>query len=368
MTSTLPALLLALVLLVLLAWAFARWRLQGPDQAAFDRPVAERFARADAPAAELQGVVASLAGVRVALDGVPLRGRNAVLRRYLDGLFADRGFAARFVPVDAGGVRGEWVLAAGADPARRLLYLHGGAFSVGSPRSHRTLTTQLAQRAGAVVLALDYRLMPEHRRRDGIDDCRRAYRWLLAHGPDGPAPAATVFVAGDSAGGNLTLALLAWARDAGLRAPDAAVALSPLTDATLGSPSMRRNVATDPMLGPLFGWMAKLPRWLLLWGSWAQTRIRPCDPLVSPLLGELSRLPPVLVQASEAEMLHDDAQRWVAKAQAAGSPARLQTWPQMVHVWQIFNPELSEARAALEQVGRFLDEVAPRRGLPAAAA
>ena len=93
------------------------------------------------------------------------------------------------------------------------------------------------------MLAIDYRLMPEHPRRAGIEDCRTAYRWMLEHGPDGAAPAQAVFVAGDSAGGNLTLSLIAWVRDQGLRAPDAAVALSPLTDATLASPSLRTNVA-----------------------------------------------------------------------------------------------------------------------------
>jgi acetyl esterase/lipase len=235
-----------------------------------------------------------------------------------------------------------------------LLYIHGGAYVMGSPRSHRRLTTKLSDLTGAAVLAIDYRLMPEHQRRAGIDDCRTAYRWLLDHGPQGPAPAAKVWVAGDSAGGNLTLSLIAWVRDAGLRAPDAAVALSPATDATLGSPSLHAHIATDPMLGPLFGRLTRIPRSLLLWGAWLQTRINPRDPLVSPVYGDLSRLPPVLVQASEAEMLRDDARRYVNRAAAAGSPVRLQTWEHMVHVWQIFHPELTEGREALEEVRKFL--------------
>jgi acetyl esterase/lipase len=168
-----------------------------------------------------------------------------------------------------------------------------------------------------------------------------------------------VFVAGDSAGGNLTLSLVAWARDAGLRAPNAAAVLSPLTDATLASPSMRDNMHSDAMLGPLFGKLARVPRWMLLWGAWLQTRINPSDPVVSPVRGDLSRLPPVLVQASQVEMLRDDSRRYVNKARAAGSPVRLQTWNHMVHVWQIFNPELTEARDALAEIGRFLAEAAP---------
>jgi ABC-type sugar transport system ATPase subunit len=162
---------------------------------------------------------------------LPMREHTAALRKYMDEIFANRSFDARFVPADAGGVRAEWVLSPGADPARRTLYIHGGAFMMGSPRSHRTLTTRFSAMTGGAVLAIDYRLMPEHPRRAGIEDCRRAYRWLLANGPDGAAPAQAMFVAGDSAGGNLTLSLIAWARDTGLRAPDAAVALSPAASA-----------------------------------------------------------------------------------------------------------------------------------------
>jgi acetyl esterase/lipase len=311
------------------------------------------------PSDEALAVVASLGAIRQMLRDTPIREHTAALRKYMDEVFANRSFDARFVPADACGVRAEWVLSPGADPARRTLYIHGGAFMMGSPRSHRTLTTRFSAMTGGAVLAIDYRLMPEHPRRTGIEDCRSAYRWLLANGPEGAAPAQAMFVAGDSAGGNLTLSLIAWARDTGLRAPDAAVALSPLTDATLASPSMRTNVHSDAMLGPLFGTLSRVPRWVMLWIGWLQTRINPSDAVVSPVRGDLSRLPPVLVQASEVEMLHDDAQRYVNKARAAGSPVRLQTWNHMVHVWQIFNPELTEAREALAEIGRFLAETAP---------
>jgi epsilon-lactone hydrolase len=298
-----------------------------------------------------------------------MRQRNVVLRKYMeDALRRPRAGSARITPVDSDGVRGEWVQAPGADPSRRTLYIHGGAFSLGSPKSHRTLTAGFAEITGGVVLAVDYRLMPEHPRRAGIEDCRSAYCWMLDNGPDGALPASAVFVAGDSAGGNLALSLINWVRDQGLRAPDAAVALSPLTDATLSSPSLRRNVRSDPMLGPLFGKMARLPQALLLWFGWMQTRIRPNDPLISPLRGDLSRLPPVLLQASEVEMMFDDSQRYVNRARAAGSPVRLQRWNHMVHAWQIFNPELPEAREALAEIGKFLEAAAPRRASAESAA
>ena len=342
-------------------WAVARFHLRGADMSAFDTDVGERCGPAEAPSAQLQPVLQSLTAMMVPIKTLPLRQRNSALRVVLDRMFEERELDARFVPVDAGGVRAQWVLAPGADPDRRLLYIHGGAFTLGSPKSHRTVTSQMSAVSGGAVLAIDYRLMPEHPRQAGIDDCRTAYRWLLDHGPHGAAGADAVFVAGDSAGGNLTLSLLNWLRDAGQRAPDAAVALSPLTDATMGSPSMRRNIATDPMLGPAFGPMARLPQWVLLWMGWLQTRIRPSDPRVSPLRADLSRLPPVLVQASECEMLFDDSRRYVNRARSAGSPVRLQVWAHMVHVWQLFNPELPEAREAFAEVGKFLDAAAPRR-------
>jgi acetyl esterase/lipase len=340
-------------------WAIAAFYLKGEDLSAFDRPTGERFSSGAAPSAELTAVVASMSGVANMVRCVPHRERTAVLRRYMDELFADRQLDASFTPVDCAGVRAEWVLAPGADSNRRTLYIHGGAYIMGSPLSHRTLTSRFSQLTGGAVLAVDYRLMPEHPRMAGIEDCRSAYRWLLDNGPNGAEPARALFVAGDSAGGNLTLSLIAWVRDQGLRAPDAAVALSPATDSTLGSPSLRANIPTDPMLGPLFGALASVPATVLLWVGWYQNRIKPRDPVISPVYGNLSKLPPVLVQASEVEMLRDDSRRYVNRAQAAGSPVKLQTWNHMVHVWQIFNPELPEAREALAEIGKFLAEVSP---------
>jgi monoterpene epsilon-lactone hydrolase len=349
----------------ILAWALAvvvvLWLIQilylrGPDLRAFDGPIGQRRSINAQPSAEHQAVVASLGGIAGALKSVPRRQHLAWLRNYMDNAFPLADAAIRIAPVDVAGVPAEWVLAPNADPRRRLLYIHGGAWTMGSPKSHRRLTAKFSEVAHAAVLAIDYRLMPEHPRLAGIEDCRTAWRWMLDHGPDGVSPASAVFVAGDSAGGNLTLSLIAWVRDQGLRAPDAAVALSPATDASLGSPSLKGNIETDPMLGPLFKALAKIPRAMLLWFGWFQNRMRPSHPVISPVFGDLSGLPPLLVQASEAEMLIDDSRRYVNKASAAGSPVTLQTWPHMVHVWQLFHPELPEGREAFEEIGRFLRE------------
>ena len=339
---------------LLLFWAIARFHLRGADLSEYDHATGRHFSSGAVPSSEHAAVVASLGKVAELLKRTPWRQHINVLRRYMDESFPIDDATVVFTPVDAGGTRAEWVLAPGADGNKRTLYIHGGAYTMGSPTSHRRLTSKFSEITGGAVLAIDYRLMPEHRRMDGIEDCRVAYRWMLEHGPQGFGPAEKIWVAGDSAGGNLTLSLIAWTRDAGLRAPNAAVALSPATDATLASPSLRSNVATDPLLGPLFGWLAKAPNLLLLWMGWLQTRINPSSPLVSPVYGDLSRLPPVLIQASEAEMLRDDARRYANRAAAAGSPVSLQTWDYEVHVWQIYHPQLAEGRDALDEVRKFL--------------
>ncbi len=348
--------LLGLLVLIAVIWMITLFYLRGPDLGAFDQPVGQRLSIGETHSEEHKVVVASLDGIAKNLKGTPRRQYIPVLRNYMDTLFPEDDPATQFMSVDAAGVKAEWVLAPNVDSQRRLLYIHGGAYTMGSPKSHRRITSKFSEISNAAVLAIDYRLMPEHPRMAGVEDCRKAYRWLLDNGPAGPSPATAIFVAGDSAGGNLTLSLIAWIRDQGLRAPTAAVALSPATDGTLGSPSLRNNLATDPMLGPLFKSLTKVPRTALLWGAWLQTRRRPNDPIISPVFGDLSRLPPLLVHASEAEMLIDDSRRYVNKALAAGSPVTLQTWNHMVHVWHIYHPDLPEGREAFEEIKKFLQQ------------
>ncbi len=340
------------ILAILALLAFSILFLRGEDLSRYDAPPLP--APQGKPSPEHGAVLAKLG--EFASSGRALHGRNRLqaIRGYMDSLSDGIEFACQFQEVAEGQLRGEWVLAPGCDPRRRLLYIHGGAWLAGSPRSHRTVTDRLARLTGAAVFSLDYRLLPEHRRRDGIEDCRNAWRWLLVNGPGGPEPLDYGMVAGDSAGGSLTLGLLAWIRDEGLRAPDAAIAFSPSTDVTMSGPSMRTNLGTDHMLGPMFGWMSRVPKTLLLWLTWLNNRIVPAHADVSPLRGNLAGLPPVLIQASEQEMLLDDARRYVAKAQEAGSPVELQTWPHMVHVWQIFTPELPEAEEAYANIAEFL--------------
>lgn len=341
-------------------WAFVHFYLGGESLTRYDALAGPWQPSRRSVSPENATVLTRVAGLLTGGDG-PSKGKLRRLRATLDSLGDEADLAGiTIVPTNAGGIAAEWVLADTHTPDRRLLYIHGGAWAMGSPKSHRVITTELARRSGAAVLAIDYRLIPEHPRLACFDDCQIAYRWLAAHGPGGASPATRLFIAGDSAGGNLTLAMSAWARDADVPTPDAVAALSPATDGTVSAPSIKRNLATDAMLGPLFAPLVRSPKTVVLLAFWLKTGLRPADPRVSPIHGNLAGLPPTLVQVSECEMLLDDARRYVAKARAAGTPAELQTWPQMVHVWHFFAPVLPEGRDALAKIAEFFEHHAPR--------
>lgn len=355
--------IISLLLLLLACWAVARFYLAGSDLSRYDMPApAPLNDSISAANDQVLSMVRNFAGEAESYKG---RERLQRMRAAMDSMGEGADLSGvELTPVTVAGRPAEWVLPMPLQSAaRRLLYLHGGAFTMGSPKSHRTITAELARRTGFAVLAIDYRLMPEHSRRAGIDDCRAAYRWIVENGPQGPGPADAVFVAGDSAGGNLTLMMAAWVRDQRtLRQMDGAIALSPLTDATLGSPSIGNNIEKDPMLGPMARLITKVPRTLMLWSTWLQNRIRPSSPTLSPVYGDLSGLPPVLVQASEAEILIDDARRYANKAREAGSPVELETWHGMVHVWQAFGPQLPESTDAFARMADFISRVLASRG------
>lgn len=258
-----------------------------------------------------------------------------------------------WIEVEGRKIHGRWTLVKDHDPDKRILYLHGGAFTVGSDISHRPLTVNLATKTGCAVFAPNYRLMPENTRRNTIEDARAAYHWILENGPDGPSAVKALGVAGDSAGGNLTLMMSNYARDHALRMPDAVFALSPSADTTAASPTFKKNLETDLMLQPLLRPLIKVPRTILLFGMRHSIGMNPSNPDVSPLFADLSDLPPTLVQASQEEMLYGDAVRYVNKAQAAGSPVTLQAWSHMPHVFQIFDDALPEAHQALDEAAAF---------------
>jgi monoterpene epsilon-lactone hydrolase len=348
------AVLVGLVL-VLLAYLFTRDSLSK-----YDLPEGQRFSPADAnavaaSAAAVKALNKRLRGASGGLGKMSRSQRIHSMRETMDTFFAGADTPSVVTPVDAAGVPAEWVVAPGADSSRRFLYIHGGAFMAGSPKGYRVLTDKLSEITNSAVLAIDYRLMPENKRLDCVEDCRTSYDWMLENGPQGPdatAPSA-VFVAGDSAGGNLTLVLLAWIRDTQRAAPNAALALSPVTDARFVSPSIRGNLESDVILRPLAKRLAWVPGFLIGLAGRYMAGHNASDPVVSPLLGDLAGLPPILVLASDCEILRDDGRRYVNKAVEAGTDASLMLWDNLPHVWPIFYPELPEAAEALEQVDMF---------------
>jgi monoterpene epsilon-lactone hydrolase len=354
-------LLIGLLSVLFIAWLFIQVFLKGPKLLAYDYPLANsRAGSRDRASPENQEALRLLEQAAVEIRSAPRKQRLDTIRRVMAQGFCEPPLLAgdagyRVQETDVGGVPGEWVLGPHTDPNRRLLYLHGGSFISGCPRGHRVITSELARVTGASVLALDYRLMPEHQRRDLIADSQTGYRWILEHGPDGPAAVQELFIAGDSAGGGLALILIAWARDEGLHAANGAIALSPGVDMTFSSPTFKSNLKSDRMLGPSLEWFLKMPRSIQLLLIGAINRTVPPNPRISPIFGDLAGLPPVLIQASEAEMMLGDARRYVNKARAAGSIAELETWPEMLHVWHLFGPVLPEAQEAFERIGRFVE-------------
>lgn len=302
-------------------------------------------------------VLEKINGMHAATEGLRGRARIKVLRRCMDSMSDDLDVISSIRRSVNGAPKGEWVVAPGAAPNRRLLYIHGGSWIAGSPKSHRAITDRLSRLANACVFAVDYRLMPENRYQDGLNDCQQAYRWLLNNGPNGKAAADFMVVAGDSAGGSHTLVLLAWIRDQRLPPPNAALALSPSTDLMLTLQSAPDKLKADAMLGPSLVKLMRIPlplRWLV---AVLSMRTLPSSPLVSPLRGSLHQLPPTLIQVSESELLLENAQQYAAKAQAAGSLVAVKTWPDMVHVWHLFTPLLPEAEAAFVHIEKFLAQV-----------
>jgi len=264
-------------------------------------------------------------------------------RRAMDGFGRDmmRGITTHTTPVNAGGVDAEWVSTA-PDPTAGpvILFLHGGAYTVGSPTSHRRVTTALASATGGKVLALDYRLGPEHACPAAIEDAVAAYDWLLQQG----VQPQNIAIAGDSAGGGLTVASLVALRDAGRPLPACAVPISPWTDLTVEADNERLDIGCDTVPLGVFEHEAK---------GYAGPLDR-ADPRVSPRFADLRHLPPLFVMAGGAEVLLHDAIDLHERAKAAGVPCTLHIEPEEVHVHIMFLGMSQRAQAGIERIAEFV--------------
>ena len=243
------------------------------------------------------------------------------------------------------GIPCEWVLAEGADPDLRLLYLHGGGYVSGSGAFYLTMVAHVSAAAQCAVLLPDYRLAPEHRFPAALEDCIRTHEWLTVMGPTGPAPAKATFIAGDSAGGGLTLATLLALRDRHRPLPKAGIALSPFADLTLTAESIRSEAEFE-MICPA----RLLPKFVNRYV--ADTDVR--NPLVSPVFGDYTGIPPLLIQVGEHEVIRDDSISASAKARADGVAVTLEVWPGMFHVFQSHEPLLPEGREAIKHMAGFM--------------
>jgi phosphinothricin tripeptide acetyl hydrolase len=250
-------------------------------------------------------------------------------------------------PVTAGSVPSILVEPEVGAGEHRLMYLHGGGYVIGSVQSHLDVVARLACACGARVLSLDYRLAPEHPFPAAVDDAVAAYRWWVGNGAD---PRQTV-VAGDSAGGGLTVATLVALRDGGDRLPAAGVCFSPWVDLEGLGESMIRNAATDPNIEL---------RDILFVASLYLAGGDPRAPLAAPLYADLRGLPPLLILASAVETLLDDSVRLAGRARQAGVDVQLEVWDDMVHAWPVLAALLPEGQQAIERVAGFVHEVVGR--------
>lgn len=239
-------------------------------------------------------------------------------------------------PIRLGTVNGDRLGAAGVSPLRTIVYFHGGGYCIGSPRSHRPLTTALAAAANASVNVPDYRLAPEHPFPAALDDALVAYRAVMTQTD-------AIVLAGDSAGGGLALALALALRGTRLRPPVGLLLLSPWVDLACTGSSMERRAWRDPMLG-----RGGLQRWARLYAG-AQLN----DPRCSPLHGDLAGLPPVLIQTGTEEVLYDDAVRLRERLADAGVEVELREYAGLWHDFQMHAGLLREADEALAEAGRF---------------
>lgn len=246
------------------------------------------------------------------------------------------------VPIESGAVKGEMLIPSGADTNKALLYHHGGGYTFGSSLSHRHMVARIAEAAGVMAYNMDYRLSPESTYPAALDDAVENYCYVLEQGHR----ASQIVVGGESAGGNLTAALLLSLRKNDLPLPAAAYLLSPWLDLTQNGDSYELRQMYDPMVS----------REILASCAQAYCGSLPAtNPFISPLEADLSGLPPLLIQVGTDEVLLSDSLDFARKAALAGQDVRLNIWAGMVHAWPLFHTALPTAGlGAIREAGQWI--------------
>ncbi len=280
--------------------------------------------------------------------------RKHVVPRYGDVGPAISLEGVTFTPVIADGVAAEWVTAAGANLSHRILYIHGGGWMSGAPQDYRAYSATLARLSGTSILMVDYRLAPEHQFPAGLDDCVKAYRWILDNGPGsgkaglaGRDTAERVSLAGDSAGGNLSAATCLRLAQGEGRMPDRLALIAGTLD---NAATTERVGIDDPICTP--------EQLAACTAAYLPPSSNALDPLVSPVFASkelLCKFPPTLIQVSTIEALAHDNRRFAARLEDAGVRVNLSLWPELPHVWHAFLGLFPEAREALGEIADFLN-------------
>jgi len=284
----------------------------------------------------------AIARVQAVYSGWTKQTSIAQMRADWDALFASNTPPAEETP--AAGLPATWFHPPNSRRDRVILYLHGGGFKLGSPRSHRSLIVSLATAANCAALALDYRLAPEHKFPAPVEDTVNAYHWLLSQG----FAEKNIVFAGDSAGGGLVFSAMLALRNKNIALPAAGATMSAWTDLTASGASYQTRAATDPIH----------QRRMIL--ATAATYLGEADaknPLASPLFADLHLLPPLLMQVGDRETVLDDTLDFAAKARAAGVAVQLTVYENMIHVFQQFAPDLPEANQAIAEIASFLERI-----------
>ncbi len=268
----------------------------------------------------------------------------ADMRARLDKIarFLKRAFGVAVEATTVNGLYAEWLRPKAARADKVLLYLHGGAYLVGSCRTHRQMVSHIARAGGVQALVPEYRLAPEHPFPAAIEDAVGVYRWLLANG----FSADNIFIAGDSAGGGLTVATLLELRHGGFPMPAAVVLLSPFLDVTASGESATTRADQDP-------WFDAKDM-AVVTDNYCPPGTDLKNPLVSPVFANVAGLPPTYIQVGDDEILLSDSTRFADKMKEAGLDAEIEVWPEMWHVFQLFIGKMPESRRAIKRIGAYL--------------
>lgn len=277
---------------------------------------------------------------KVTMANLPLKLHRKGMEKF--GKMAKVPDGLSFEETSCDGVPAEWAVPMNLKTRGVVLYLHGGAYAMGSIATHRSLSANIALASKTKCLTIDYRLAPEHPFPAAVDDALKAYKWLLKKGfkPE------KIVLAGDSAGGGLAIATLLRLKEEKMPLPCTAVCLSPWLDLEGKGEQAQMLTKKDPMID-----VAAMRVFAAHYVPEEQLK----HPLASPLYGDLSGLPPIYIQVSLSEVLLDDTLRFEKKAKAAGVTVEIETWAKTVHVWQLFGSMLPEAMKAIKKIGAYIE-------------